>query len=80
MARAPRRWRLPVFLALTAAGFVLGELLTHLEARSDAYADRLGAFANRFPHPEYAAWLIAAAGIAGAAHETVAALRDRRSP
>ena len=79
MARAPRRWRMPICLAVTVAGFVIGELFTHVEEHSDAYADRLGAFAGRFPHPEYAAWLIAAAGIVGVICEIIYMLRNRRT-
>ena len=80
LARAPRRWRLPLLLTLTVAGSVIGGILSYVEGHSDAYGGRLEAFAGRFAHPEYAAWLIAAAGLLGAAYETVVVIRDRRRP
>jgi len=79
MALFPKNWRFPVWLAAAVVGILLQLALAVLDWHSHAVADRLGAYAGRFAHPEYAAWVLIAMGLLGAAYETVIVVRAAKA-
>ena len=74
----PRSWRLALWVMGTIAVVILNLAIMYLGWNSDVYADRLAVFSGRFAHPEYAAWLLIAVGLIGAAYETFAVIRDAK--